>query len=158
MNFQSYDFKHACLILRSEYPSYYSDIVDAIGSFQGPIGRGVSPHPAKAIQDRFVAKGWEKEAPVASGKALKFDVRKGPIAVEIQLADPADCYNDILKFLLAYNLEVIEVGVEVVYADGVRLAGRNLPRLSVVQRALETYRRILACPILGHRYRSGAVK
>ncbi|MFN3974159.1 MAG: BglII/BstYI family type II restriction endonuclease [Dehalococcoidia bacterium] len=108
MNFQGYD------ILRSEYPHYYSDIVDVIGSFQGPLGRGVPPPPAKAMQDLFVAKGWGKEAPVASGKALKFDLRKGPIAVEIQLANPADCYNDLLKFLLAYNLEVIEVGVEVV--------------------------------------------
>lgn len=65
---------------------------------------------------------------------------KGKVAIEIQLSDPADCYNDFLKFLLAYNLEAIEVGVEIVYDDSVR--GHNLPRLSKVQRD-----RVIPCPI-----------
>jgi hypothetical protein len=44
---------------------------------------------------------------------------KGAVAVEIQLSDPADCYNDFLKFLLAHNLGLITVGVEIVYDDSV---------------------------------------
>jgi hypothetical protein len=55
------------------------------------------------------------------------------------------CYNDFLKFLLAHNLGLIAVGVEIVYDDAVR--GRNLPRLSKVQRDLEVYRSVLACPV-----------
>ena len=64
---------------------------------------------------------------------------------EIHPSDPADCYNDFLKFLLAHNLGLIAVGVEIVYDDSV--GGRNLPRLSKVQRDLEVYRSVLACPV-----------
>jgi hypothetical protein len=64
---------------------------------------------------------------------------------EIHPPDPADCYNDFLKFLLAHNLGLIAVGVEIVYDDTVQ--GRNLPRLSKVQRDLEVYRSVLACPV-----------
>lgn len=147
MRFQSYDFKHARLILEHQYPDALRDLTEIIADFSGPLGRSVSPPPAQALQALFAARGWETEAPVAPDKLLKFDLKKGVVAVEIQLSDPADCYNDLLKFLLAYNLEAIEVGVEIVYADGIRVKGRNLPRLSVVKSALETYRRIVACPI-----------
>ena len=70
---------------------------------------------------------------------------KGAVAVEIQLSDPADCYNDFLKSLLAHNLGLIAVGVEIVYDD--TIGGRNLPRLSKAQRDLEVYRSVLACPV-----------
>jgi hypothetical protein len=64
---------------------------------------------------------------------------------EIHPSDPADCYNGFLKFLLAHNLGLIAVGVEIVYDDSV--GGRNIPRLSKVQRDLEVYRSVLACPV-----------
>lgn len=76
---------------------------------------------------------------------LRFDLFKNNIAVEIQLSDPADCYNDYLKFLLAYNVERIEVGIEIVYDDSI--IGKNLPKLSKVKNDLNIFRRIQSCPI-----------
>jgi len=98
------------------------------------------------LEDLFVRKNWQRQQPVTSEHAhLRFDLKKEKVAVEIQLSDPADCYNDFLKFLLAYNLGVIEVAVEIVYDDSVK--GNNLPHLSKVRRDLEVYRRIIPCPI-----------
>ena len=110
------------------------------------MGRGVRPTPAQVLTQLFEQQGWAREQPVTPNHShLRFDLKKDRVAVEIQLSDPADCYNDFLKFLLAYNLEVIDVAVEIVYDDSVQ--GRNLPHISKVQRDLEVYRRVLPCPI-----------
>jgi hypothetical protein len=42
-------------------------------------------------------------------------------------------------------LGLIAVGVEIVYDDMVQ--GKNIPRLSKVQRDLEVYRSVLVCPV-----------
>ena len=125
------------------------EIEEAIHSLQAqgiPLGRGVRPTPAQVLEDLLVQRGWQRQQPVTPKHPhLRFDLKKEKVAVEIQLSDPADCYNDFLKFLLAYNLEAIEVAVEIVYDDCVR--GSNLPHLSKVRRDLEVYRRIIPCPI-----------
>lgn len=58
---------------------------------------------------------------------LPFDLFKNKVAIEIQLTEPADCYNDYLKFLLVYNVKRIKLGGEIVYSDSVM--GTNLPKL-----------------------------
>jgi len=82
-------------------------------------------------------------------RQLKFDLYKpNLVAIEIQLTDASDIYNDFLKFQLAYNLELVEVGVEIVYDDMCRGPSfSNVPKISKVKKDLETFRRIISCPI-----------
>lgn len=146
MSYSEYPFKFAKTILQQHFPEQYEDILLAIGALHTPLGRGVRPTPADALAELLHQRGWQREQPVTpSHNHLRFDLVKGAVAIEIQLSDPADCYNDFLKFLLAHNLGLIAVGVEIVYDDTV--GGRNLPRLSKVQRDLEVYRSVLACPV-----------
>lgn len=144
--YSEYDFKFAKTILESHYPSVIREIDDAITSLTSPLGRNVKPTPAAVLEREFVKRGWQSQQAVTSPETrLKFDLLKDKVAIEIQLADPSDCYNDYLKFLLAYNLELIDVGVEIVYDDSIR--GNNIPRLGKVSRDLKMYRRVLPCPI-----------
>ncbi len=146
MIYSDYDFKFAKTILREHHAACFQELEETIAALNTPLGRNVTPTPAKLLEEALRVRVWRSQAAVTprSGR-LRFDLLKGKVAVEIQLADPSDCYNDYLKFLLAYNLELIDVAVEVVYDDSVR--GSNIPRLSKVVRDLELYRRILACPI-----------
>jgi len=149
MGYSDYDFKFAKTILRQHFPHLMDEIEAAISELQAqgvPLGRGVRPTPAQVLENLLAQKDWQRQQPVTPNHPhLRFDLKKGEVAVEIQLSDPADCYNDFLKFLLAYNLGVIEVAVEIVYDDSVR--GNNLPHLSKVRRDLEVYRCIISCPI-----------
>jgi hypothetical protein len=146
VSYSEYSFKFAKTILQQHFPEQYEDILLAIGALNTPLGRGTRPTPAEALAGLLCARGWQREQPVTpSHTHLRFDLKKGEVAVEIQLSDPADCYNDLLKFLLAHNLGLIAVGVEIVYDDAIR--GRNIPRLSKVQRDLEIYRSVLGCPV-----------
>jgi len=146
MPHSEYDFKFAKTILERHYPDRLREIEEAIAELKSPLGRNISPTPAKVLEQLLVSKGWESQRAVSSTLTrLKFDLLRDKVAVEIQLADPSDCYNDYLKFLLAYNLELIDVGVEVVYDDTIR--GDNIPRISKVTRDLELYRRVIPCPI-----------
>ena len=144
--YSEYDFKFAKTILEKHYPSAMREIEDVITSFASPLGRNVRPTPAALLEREFVRRGWQSQQAVTSLETrLKFDLLKDKIAIEIQLADPSDCYNDFLKFLLAYNLELIDVGVEIVYDDSIH--GNNIPRLGKVSRDLVLYRRVLPCPV-----------
>ncbi len=146
MRYTDYDFKFAKTILQQHFPHLMREIEAAVAELNTPLGRGVRPTPAKVLEDLLVSKGWQRQQPVTPNHPhLRFDLIKDKVAVEIQLSDPADCYNDFLKFLLAYNLEVIEVAVEIVYDDSVK--GQNLPHLGKVRRDLEVYRRVIPCPI-----------
>lgn len=146
MFYSEYEFKFAKTILERHYPQRLVEIETAIAELDSPLGRNITPTPAKLLERSLADQGWESQAIVSSAASrLRFDLLRDKIAVEIQLADPSDCYNDYLKFLLAYNLELIDIGVEVVYDDSIR--GNNIPRVSKVRRDLELYRRVIPCPI-----------
>lgn len=144
--YSEYDFKFAKTILMEHYPVCFQDLGEAISELRTPLGRNIKPTPAQLLEEILVTKGWARQQRVTprSGN-LKFDLMKDKVAVEIQLADPSDCYNDYLKFLLAYNLESVDVAVEIVYDNSVR--GNNIPRLNKVVRDLDIYRRVLPSPL-----------
>ncbi|MCS7224057.1 MAG: hypothetical protein NZ959_05815 [Armatimonadetes bacterium] len=146
LKYSQYDFKFAKTILNTHFPNLLKEIKRAIGELKTPLGRNVRPTPSKVLEQIFETKGWIRQQPVTPNHPhLLFDLKKDRVAVEIQLTDPSDCYNDFLKFLLAYNLEGIDVAVEIVYDDSIR--GNNLPHISTVKNALEVYRTIIPCPI-----------
>lgn len=146
MTYSEYDFKFAKTILKEHHPVCYADFEEVLTELRSPLGRNISPTPARLLEEALSGKSWQSQATVTprSGR-LRFDLIKDKVAAEIQLADPSDCYNDYLKFLLAYNLELIDVAIEIVYDDSIR--GSNIPRLSKVVRDLQLYRRIIPCPI-----------
>ncbi len=144
MNWSEFDFKHATLILHDL--EMKMEIEAILQSVDTRLGRNIRPTPSRVLTEAFLKQGWQTEYQVSERSGnLRFDLYKNGVAIEIQLTDPADCYNDYLKFLLAYNVERVEVGVEIVYDDSVK--GGNLPKLTKVQNDLGIFRRLISCPI-----------
>lgn len=142
MNYSDYDFKYAKLLLHEM--EMLKEIETILRNVSTKLGRNIRPTPAKVLQEAFIKQGWNKEYSIPD-TFLRFDLYKNKVAIEIELTDPADCYNDYLKFLLGYNSGLIEVGIEIVYDDTV--SGENLPKLSKVRNDLTIFRRIIPCPI-----------
>ena len=144
MNYVDYDFKFAKLILHEM--EIRKEIEDILKTTNLKLGRNVKPSPSKVLQEAFAKNGWQIEYQVTEKSShLKFDLYKKKAAIEVQLTDPSDCYNDYLKFLLAYNVGRIEVGIEIVYERTVE--GKNLPKIEKVKNDLDIYRRVIPCPI-----------
>lgn len=62
------------------------------------LGRNVSPSPSRALTKLFEINNWVREYSVTDRSSrLRFDLFKNNVAIEIQLTDPSDCYNDYLK-------------------------------------------------------------
>jgi hypothetical protein len=57
---------------------------------------------------------WEPERRVVPGLPLKSDFVKGPIQVEVEFGNARTYYQDYIKFMLAFNQRVAEIGVLVV--------------------------------------------
>jgi len=144
MEYSEYDFKFAKTILHEI--EMLREIDSILREANIKLGRNVSPSPSRALIELFEINNWVREYSVTDRSSrLRFDLFKNNVAIEIQLTDPSDCYNDYLKFLLAYNHERIEVGVEIVYDNTVR--GSSLPYINRVINDLEIYRRVIPCPI-----------
>jgi len=145
MNWTEFDFKHATLILH-DLLKMKNEIEAILQSVDTRLGRNIRPTPSRVLTDAFIKQGWQTEYQVSERSGnLRFDLYKNAVAIEIQLTDPADCYNDYLKFLLAYNLERIEVGVEIVYDESVQ--GNNLPKIQRATNDSNIFRRVISCPI-----------
>ena len=148
MKFSEYDFKHALAILQQTMPGIVDEVRTVLAQLQCPLGRGIRPTPAQRLEQDFIKLGWQPQHPVHPQKGLRFDLYKPHVALEIQLTDASDIYNDFLKFCLAYNLELIEAGIEIVYDDSCQGKNfNNVPKISKVRKVLETFRRIIPCPI-----------
>lgn len=125
MNYSDYEFKYAKLILHDL--EMRKEIEDILKTTNAKLGRNIRPAPSQVSRQAFINRGWQPEYQVTEKSPyLRFNFYKNRVALEIQLTDPSDCYNDYLKFLLGYNAERIEVGVEIVYDNSV--IGRNLPK------------------------------
>lgn len=149
MLYSEFDFKHGRTILQHHFPDIYAEIQAILDAFDHPLGRHVKPTASARLQEAFEQAGWLREQQVTpEAPHLKYDLTKGRIAVEIQLNDASDCYNDYLKFLLGYDWDLVEVGIEVVYDDTMRgLNFNNVPKIGKIISDLTIYRRILSCPM-----------
>lgn len=149
MKYSEFDFKHGRTVLQHHYPDIYNEIRKILSEFTHELGRQVKPTASSHLQETFERHGWTSEYQVTpDAPHLKYDLAKKKVAVEIQLNDAADCYNDYLKFLLGYNLGTVEVGVEIVYDDA--MTGErfnNVPKIGKVHNDLSIYRRVLPCPM-----------
>jgi len=81
---------------------------------------------------------------------MKFDLYKERVAMEVETSHIIHCYKDLLKFLVGFNDQRIDVGAIVVYADDYAksLGGGSLPSFGKVCRELETlFRSVIPVPI-----------
>jgi hypothetical protein len=164
MRFQKYSHRFAEEILNSKF-QLKSEIEFVLQSVHPISAREDRKTLHKTIIKQFKDKGWKTEetityAPVVMEQMsitgppktlMRFDLLKEKVAIEVQTSHVVHCYKDFLKFLVGFNDQAIDVGVEIVYADHAKsLGGGSLPTLGKVSRELERmFYTVIPVPIFG---------
>lgn len=124
--------KHACAILRHDFPSEWDDVIQVLTQFRLrrswiTVGGGSKSAVSGWIDTQLYERGWaEKQFDaeiVVDGKATespthKVDCYKNSIALEIEWNNKDPFFDrDLNNFRLLFDLRVVSVGVIITRAD-----------------------------------------
>lgn len=132
--YEIHEWRHACAVLRNDFPNEYADIVDVLRNFRlkrshiGVPGKNKSK-VAGAIDTAFYSKSppWEEkmfstrivvdEASVES-PTHSVDCYRNGVALEVEWNNKDPFYDrDLNNFRLLFDLRVISVGVIITRCD-----------------------------------------
>jgi hypothetical protein len=142
-DYEVHEWKHACAILKSDYPSEWQDIIDVLNQFKLckswiTIGGGRKSKVSENIDGFLYKKGWiEKkfatsihvDSAVYNSPTHKVDCYKNGIGVEIEWNNKDPFYDrDLNNFRLLFELRVINVGVIITRCDHLQAIFTELGR------------------------------
>jgi len=130
--YEVHEWKHACAILKGDYPEEWKDMIEVLENFRlfkshvlAP-GGGKSP-VAHALDDEFFRRRWEEknfETKVVvddiemESPTHKVDCFKNGVALEIEWNNKDPFFDrDLNNFRLLFELRAISVGVIVTRSD-----------------------------------------
>lgn len=131
-NYEVHEWKHACAILKYDFPQEWDDIIDVLGSFRlrkshiaKPGGR--KSDVASVLDDSFNARGWKERSFDTSfvidklelkSPTHKVDCYKNHVALEIEWNNKDPFFDrDLNNFRLLFDLRAISVGIIVTRRD-----------------------------------------
>ncbi len=129
------EWKHACAILKNDFPAEWRDIVEVLTAFRlrkrDVAVRGGSKSPVSNVLDHaFYQRGWMEKAfdtkMVVDEKELespthKVDCYKNRIALEIEWNNKDPFFDrDLNNFRLLFELRAISVGVIITRCDALQ--------------------------------------
>ncbi|MGG2197539.1 BglII/BstYI family type II restriction endonuclease [Paenibacillus validus] len=121
-----HEYKHACAILKEDFPDEWEDIIDVLDSFQLKksdisAGGGRKSKISDKIDEFLYKKGWQEKSfrteIVIDGithetPTHKIDCLKNRIALEIEWNNKDPFFDrDLNNFRLLHQLDAISVGV-----------------------------------------------
>jgi hypothetical protein len=130
--YEIHEWKHACAILKNDFPNEWKDIIELLKGFKFKkswitIGGGRKSKVSDAIDKTLYAKGWvEKEFAtsfkvddaVLESPTHKVDCYKNKIALEIEWNNKDPFFDrDLNNFRLLYDLRAISVGIIITRCD-----------------------------------------
>jgi hypothetical protein len=131
-NYDVREWKHACAILKEDFPSEWADIIDVLSSFKlkkseiMTPGGGKSPI-ANSIDQEFINRKWAEKSfdtkiLVDDGRVdsptHKIDCYKNNIGIEIEWNNKDPFFDrDLNNYRLLFNLRVISVGIIITRCD-----------------------------------------
>lgn len=142
-HYEVHEWKHACAILRHDFPAEWQDLVDLLTQFRLKkswltVGGGSKSRVATAIDGFLYQRGWlEKQFDteiVVDDTALKspthkVDCFKNRVAIEIEWNNKDPFYDrDLNNFRLLFDLRVISVGVIITRTDALQAIFDELGR------------------------------
>ena len=142
-NYEVHEWKHACAILKQDFPDEWADICALLLEFRLKkswitVGGGRKSKVSECIDSFFYAKGWvEKKFDteiVVDGNAKqspthKVDCFKNRIAVEIEWNNKDPFFDrDLNNFRLLFELRAVSVGVIITRSDELQLIFDELGR------------------------------
>ncbi len=131
-HYEVYEWKHACAILKEDFPDEWNDIVAVLSEFRLYRSWIVNPGGSKSKVSEFIdrslyARGWiEKEFSTKvvvdeiqmDSPTHKIDCFKNRIALEIEWNNKDPFYDrDLNNFRLLFDLRAISVGVIITRCD-----------------------------------------
>jgi hypothetical protein len=141
--FELHEWKHACAILKNDFPSEWTDLLDLLNDFRLCKSWVVEPGGSKskvasAIDDFLVARGWmEKQFFTAitvddesrAAPTHKVDCFKNRVALEVEWNNKDPFFDrDLNNFRLLFDLRAISVGVIVTRCDELQEVFKGLGR------------------------------
>lgn len=132
-NYEVYEWKHACAVLSSDFPSEWKDLIELLNSFKlkkswitKPAGN--KSQIAKAIDEDFLFKrNWEEkefdtsikvDEEIRKSPTHKIDCFKNKIGLEIEWNNKDPFFDrDLNNFRLLFELRVISVGIIITRCD-----------------------------------------
>jgi hypothetical protein len=131
-HYEVHEWKHACAILRNDFPVEWGDITEVLTSFRlrrsdiVKPGGGKSPI-AKALDHAFYERGWveksfDTKVIVDANEMLspthKVDCYKNQVALEVEWNNKDPFFDrDLNNFRLLFELRAISIGVIVTRGD-----------------------------------------
>ena len=131
-NYETHEWKHACAILRNDFPSEWKDIIEVLTEFRMRrswinVGGGGKSKLAQAIDGEFDTRGWvEKDfstkvvvdEDTRDTPTHKVDCFKNRVALEIEWNNKDPFFDrDLNNFRLLFDLRAISVGVIITRCD-----------------------------------------
>ncbi len=131
-NYEVHEWKHACAILKNDFPNEWADIIDLLKQFTLQkswitIGGGRKSRVSEAIDAYLYQRGWiEKEFAtsvkvddyIMDSPTHKVDCFKNKIALEIEWNNKDPFFDrDLNNFRLLFDLRAISVGIIITRCD-----------------------------------------
>jgi len=141
--YEIHEWKHACAILKSDFPNEWRDIINLLSNFElcksWILKAGGRKSKVADSIDRFLyQRGWvEKEFEtsvkvdnnIIDSPTHKVDCFKNEIALEIEWNNKDPFYDrDLNNFRLLFDLRAISVGVIITRTDELQEIFNNLGR------------------------------
>jgi hypothetical protein len=142
-NYEVHEWKHACAILKEDFPQEWQDILDLLTSFRLKKSWITNPGGSKSqvsgyIDSFFYARGWQEKQfatqVVVDHVSLdtpthKVDCVKNRIALEIEWNNKDPFFDrDLNNFRLLFDLRAISVGVIITRCDELQDIFKDLGR------------------------------
>lgn len=134
-NYEVHEWKHACAILKSDFPNEYRDITEILVDFRLKKSDIIIPGGRKspiaiAIDSKFFERGWVEKGfdtkMVVDDEEIatpthKVDCFKNRVAIEIEWNNKDPFYDrDLNNFRLLFELRSIDIGVIITRCDGLQ--------------------------------------
>lgn len=131
-NYETHEWKHACAILKQDFPNEWNEIVQVLSNFRLlkswiTVGGGRKSKVAEALDGNLGQYGWKEKGfdtkMVVDGYSLdspthKVDCFKNRVALEIEWNNKDPFFDrDLNNFRLLFDLRVVSVGIIVTRCD-----------------------------------------
>ena len=131
-NFECHEWKHACAILKYDFPNEWDDIVAVLKQFKMrkswlSVGGGRKSKVSEFIDSFLLRRGWQEKMFDTSvtvddlrmdSPTHKIDCYKNKVALEIEWNNKDPFFDrDLNNFRLLFDLRAISVGVIITRSD-----------------------------------------
>jgi hypothetical protein len=131
-NYETHEWKHACAILKADFPNEWNDIIGLLENFQLKKSWITNPGGRKSKVSEFIdgylyERNWEEkkfltqvvvDENVMDSPTHKVDCFKNRIALEIEWNNKDPFFDrDLNNFRLLFELRAISVGIIITRCD-----------------------------------------